>query len=139
MDLNNQLDSDMSTFDLNDKAKSHLLEASKWATFLSITGMVGLGAGLAVILFTWSKFSMAGQSMGMLFGYLAVALFYLIPLLSLLQFSTKTRKGLNNSDSSSLAVGLQNLKSLFKFMGVMTIIVLVFYVLMFLFLMSKTM
>jgi hypothetical protein len=118
------------------EVNSYLLEASKWGKFLAIMGYVGIGLvlllGIGVTLMG-SFFSelvpgMGGMNVGA-FGliYIVIAAFYFFPVYYLHQFSLKIKQGLISQDSQSITTGFQNLKSLFKFMGICTIVVLSIY------------
>ncbi len=122
---------------LEDQARSHLLEMAKWGKILAIVGFVMIGlmvlGGISMLTFA-SAFDAAG--MGVLGGasfffiYLVLAGLYVYPTLRLYQFSTTTKRAIPNMDSAELTVGLGKLKSVFKFMGMLTVIIIGFYVLM---------
>jgi hypothetical protein len=131
-----ELDSE-STLQINQNAKAALLEASKWGKFLAILGFVFIG--IIVI---------AGMAMGSIMGkmggaaaapfasgaftliYLVIGIIYIFPVLYLYRFSTSTKSAIEADDSDVLATAFENLKSLYKFMGVFSIITLVIYALM---------
>jgi len=67
-------------------------------------------------------------------GFLGVfiiimSLIMFFPALYLWNFSSKMRKALNNNDQPLLTESLKNLKSFFKFYGILLIVVLSFYAL----------
>ncbi|MCP2043136.1 DUF5362 family protein [Pontibacter sp. HSC-36F09] len=62
--------------------------------------------------------------------YLAMALLYFLPLLYLHRFSTKMIAGLDQNDEATVTHAFKNLKSLFKLLGILTIVMLVFYAFM---------
>ena len=67
-------------------------------------------------------------------GFLGVfiiimSLVMFFPALYLWNFSTKIRKAFNNNDQPLLTESLKNLKSFFKFYGILLIVVLSFYAL----------
>lgn len=119
-------------------AKQALLVASKWAKFLSIIGFIGVG--LMVLIGIFIMFQLAnipirignGLPVG-LFGfiYIAMALFYFFPVYYLFQFANNTKKGLSNNSNESVEIGLVNLKSMFKFIGIFTVVILSIYALIF--------
>jgi hypothetical protein len=59
--------------------------------------------------------------------YIALAAFYFFPAYYLHQFSIKIKQGLSCESLQDVAAGFQNLKSLFKFMGIFTIVILSIY------------
>jgi len=129
--LDNQLTSDQS---LSSTSKQALLTASKWAKFLSIIGFIGIGFMVIGALALIVNISISSNFNKTQFGYIGIS--YLIfavinffPIYYLLQFSNKIRAGINNSDNMSVEEGLVNLKSLFKFIGITTIVVISSYIL----------
>jgi hypothetical protein len=61
--------------------------------------------------------------------YLVFSVIYFFPGMYLLRFSNKTRDAIDHLDENDLEEGLENLKSLFRFTGILTIVVLSLYVL----------
>jgi hypothetical protein len=118
--------------------KDYLVETAKWGKFLAIMGYIGIGFILimALVVMGMGSFAsdivpgMGGMNMGA-FGliYIVIGAFYFFPVYYLHQFSIKIKQGLNTPDSQSLTAGFQNLKSLFKFMGIFTLVILSLYAL----------
>jgi hypothetical protein len=123
------------------EVRSYLTEAAKWAKFLAIVGyiMIAFILLMGVWIMTMGGLSsplipgMAGFNMGA-FGliYVALGAFYFFPVYYLHQFSLKIKQGLTSQNPQDVTLGFKNLKSLFKFMGVFTIVILSIYVVMFL-------
>lgn len=119
----------------------YLSETARWTKFLSIVGFVSCGIIAILALFMgafWnSLMGMSGASgaaatMGrtvimVLYGLLAVLYFF--PCLYLFRFSSRMQVALQNNDQAALTSSFQSLKSCFKFIGILTIIVLAFWVL----------
>jgi len=61
--------------------------------------------------------------------YIFFALLYFMPTLYLYRFATKMQLALNREDQFILSSSFEKLKSCFKFMGIMTAIILGFYAL----------
>ena len=131
-------------FTVNSISHGYLSETAKWAKFLAILGfiMCGFMAIAAFFLPLLMNFipegemmpmGMIGKGLGMMMTvlYLGLALLLLMPCLYLYRFSTKMKIALLQSDSEVLDTSFSNLKSFFKFYGIMTIISLSFYVLIF--------
>jgi hypothetical protein len=121
-------------------AKQALLVASKWAKFLSILGFIGVGLMVVLGIFIMLQFSNLpvrvgnGLPVGMFgFIYIAMALLYFFPVYYLFQFANNTKKGISNNSNDSIEIGLVNLKSMFKYIGIFTLVILSIYVLIFLF------
>jgi len=123
----------------------YLSETARWAKFLSIVGFVVCGLMVIFSLFfssimsTISKMGNGNDSFGastMAIGnyafsivYIIIALLYFFPCLYLFNFSSKMQTALRNNDQLNLNAALGNLKSCFKFVGILTIVVLSFYLL----------
>ena len=125
---------------LNDEMRTYLEEAAKWTYFLSILGFVFLGFIVIGALFAGLIFGSVSQELGYgLSGglisliYLAVALLFFFPTLYLFRFSTKAKTAVRTGNDRELTDAFQNLKSHYKFMGILTIAMLGLYVVFFLF------
>lgn len=123
-------------------SRGYLSETAKWAKFLAILGfiMCGFMAIAAFFLPFLMSFMPAGEMMpmgamgkglGMIMTimYLGLAVLLFMPCLYLFRFSTKMKTALLQSDSEELDTSFSNIKSFFKFYGIMTIITMSFYVL----------
>lgn len=121
---------------INSEIKGYLLETSKWGKFLAIFGYVGMGLLLLLgVVFTvgfsiFNSFSGVGFPMKIMgFVYILIAVSYYFPLTYLYRFSVQLKQGLNSINQQTVTSGFENLKSLFKFMGILTIVVLSIYAL----------
>jgi len=129
-------------------AKAHLTEAARWARFLSILGFILLGLLVLAGIFAGSIFGMMGQRVsggqigasemagmgGLLaFVYIFIAVIYFFPCLFLFRFANKMKAALIANDQETLNASFQNLKILFRYVGIITIIILAFYAIMLLF------
>ncbi|BDS15069.1 hypothetical protein [Aureispira anguillae] len=134
MNLTDQLDSGMNTeLSISNEAQQFLLTACKWAKFLSIVGFVSLGfLVLAAIGITFAGSSLPGdpfEGMGFFIGfmYLLFAGFYFFPILYFYRFSVMVKQGIETTSTDLITSGFENLKSSIKFIGVLTAVVLAFY------------
>jgi len=118
----------------NTEINSYLMEASKWGQFLAIVGyvMMGLLVLVAIVMmFAMSVVSQVAQSkfplwmLGLV--YILLAGIYYIPITYLYKFSVQMQKAIQMQNEGLLTSGFQNLKSLFKFMGIFTIVMLALY------------
>ena len=64
---------------------------------------------------------------------IVMSLVYVFPILFLYRFANHTKLAVKGNDMQHLNTGLKNIKSLYKFMGIFMIVVLVIYALIFLF------
>jgi hypothetical protein len=126
---------------LDQTSINYLNEASRWSRFLSILGFIYCGLMLLGGVFVGSIMSrlpgINGDNSAMqmmssgVFGFIFFcgALIMFFPTLFLYNFSTKIRKAFRNNDQSVLSESFKNLKSFFKFYGIIAIIGLSFYAL----------
>ena len=117
------------------RSKEFLKETAKWTKFLAILGFVGIGLmvlGSLVMLFAPSSLMSNGDfpfggKIFMMLLYLAFAVLYYFPISYLYQFSENTKKAIENNDNNAVRDAFEFLKSHYKFMGILTIILLSFY------------
>lgn len=127
--------------------KAHLNETAKWARFLAIVGMVLLVLMILFGIFFSTMMAassnpfeepveggsglMSGLGIGMVILYIILAIIWFFPLLFLLRFANGIRAALHGNDQNALNVSFQNLKSCFRYVGIITIIILALYALAF--------
>jgi hypothetical protein len=126
---------------IDQEAHSYLSETARWAKFLAIVGFVTCGI-IAIVAFiigpllsstTFGSLSTSGGGLGSIGGamittlYLAIAVLYFFPCLFLLHFSVRLNAALRGNDQVRLTSSLKSQKSLFKYVGIMTIVVLSLY------------
>lgn len=129
---------------LDQQSISYMGETARWAKFLSIVGFVMCGIMILFALFfgsiisTFSKLGGAdvlsgaervGYTFGVTVVYIVIALLFFFPCLYLFNFAAKMQMALRNNDQINLNTAFGNLKSCFKFVGILTIIILSFYLL----------
>ena len=126
---------DQSFIDDNE-IRGYLLETSRWGKFLAIIGYVGIAFLVVFAIVMIIGFSAMGSvsdtdiPMGWFGGiYLIIALIYFFPVNYLFRFSDKINYGLKANDRQAITAGFINLKSLIKFMGILTIVILSLYAL----------
>jgi hypothetical protein len=124
------------TFFSTEEIKGYLSETAKWGKFLAIMGYIGIGLMVLAAIFVMGMgsasqlFQASGMDMSFIgIIYLVLAAFYFFPVNYLYQFSVKTRQALASQDVQHVTAAFQNLKSLFKFMGIFTIVILSIYAL----------
>lgn len=139
------------TFQENDRmylsleAQGFLKETAKWAYFMSILGFIGIGFMVVLALFIGTIFSalngisgnvnpMMGIGTGFISGmYLVIALVYFFPIYYLFQFSSKMKKAFKVNDNDLINSSFEHLKSHYKFIGIVSLVFVVLYVLIILF------
>ncbi len=138
----------MEDFQSNDlrldlQAREFLGQTAKWAYFLSILGFIGIGFMVLLAFFMGTVMSMisgfSGAEEASYMGgfitvlYLVLAVLYFFPVLYLFKFASNMKDALRTNDSDSLTASFGNLKSHYKFLGIMTIVLISIYILIILF------
>jgi|TARA_B110000967_G_scaffold209495_1_gene265933 hypothetical protein len=129
---------------LNTKSKDFLREITRWCFFFAILGFIGIAFLIIAALLIGTLYSasldvLAEQqglpSLGFILisTYLVSAGLSFFPVLYLFKFSKKMRLALAAKSDELLADAFAMLKSHFKFMGVLTIIVISLYALLIIF------
>ena len=129
---------------IDQDSKTHLMEAARWARFLAIVGFVvcGLVAILGIFIgsvmdqlmsrFGENEFGGANmRGLGGVFSviYIGIAILYFFPCLFLFRFANVVKAAFATYQQDTLNKSFQNLKIMFRFVGILTIIVLCLYVL----------
>lgn len=128
---------------LNAVGQDALLSAAKWGKFLAIVGFIFCALMVVVGLYLSSLGSVYGS-----YAYINpvfIAVFYIVfaiilvfPCLYLLKFSNKMQEAIRTTSQESLDTSLINLKAMFKFYGIITIVVLGIYALAIIFIIIGT-
>jgi len=127
---------------VTEEMRSYLYESTKWTRFLAIIGFVlsvflimgsfGIGAALSAnpgMLNALGPLAVLGP-VGVSVLYLILALLYFYPSLLLFRFSRKAKVAVLYGDQEHLNDAMYNMKSLFKFFGILTLVVIVCYFLL---------
>jgi len=126
----------VSPLTINNEINAYLVETTKWGKFLAIMGYIGMGLLVLAGLFVMVGFSALGEFAKMPFPmgafgivYILIAVLYYFPVSYLQKFSDQAKQAVTMNDQGMLNSGFANLKSLFKFMGIFTIVVISLYAL----------
>jgi hypothetical protein len=127
---------------IDDAIKFHLNETARWGKFLAIIGFILCGlvviAGIVLAASTnsisrysgfYERNTMREFGPAMSIAYIIFAVIYFFPCLFLLRFSDKMKIALSGNDQITLTASFQNLKILFRYVGILTIIFLSIYLL----------
>lgn len=122
---------------LSTKALNFLREITKWARFLSIMGFIGVAAMVVFGFFAGTIYGGLGQqipnagamSAVMTIAYTVAGVIYFFPVYYLFKFANNMKMALNNNDTEVLDAALEYLKSHYKYIGILTIVLVGFYVL----------
>jgi len=122
---------------LTPESADYLLKAAKWGKFLAILGFIitGLLVFAGIIMgFVMSSVQDEMNPVGMSFSpvlfsviYVVFAAIYIIPVIFLNSFSNNAIRAVSSASTENLTVSLHNLKKLFAFVGISTIVVLAIY------------
>jgi hypothetical protein len=116
---------------LTENSLIFMTEIVKWAKFLAICSFVGLGimalfgAGMIILQFQGLGNKIQVVLMGIF--YILMAALYLFPTLYLYRFATACGEAIKKFNEDIFEEGIENLKSLFRFTGILTIIILSLY------------
>ena len=129
---------------ITNEAYKSLLSSSKWAKFLAIIGFIGIG--LTVVFGLLTSISMSTMiekvpSDNPLFyingGFIAVIYLvtgfaFLFPLIALYKYASKINRGLQVRDQLTIDSAFDNLRKFFKYYGILIIVFLSIYLILFL-------
>jgi hypothetical protein len=130
--------------EIGQQSLGYLETTRKWTMFFAILGFVvigllliaGLVAGSFLTSFTSKMSGMEGSSaiggIASIFAFIFILIFaviYFFPMFYLFRFSRFTKNAVANLDGQQLELGLKNLKSYWKYVGIFTIIFLAVYLL----------
>ena len=120
---------------------SYLNHSARWAKFLAIVGMVFCGimlilaaaSGKLVEIYMPAATPEMTSVLTTVFTvvYIVSAIIWFFPFLYLLNFANKMQRALRLVDQAELALAFRNLKSSYRYVGVVTIIILGLYALLF--------
>jgi len=131
METEKILDSDFGNngLSINGQSHTHLVEIAKWGRFLSILGLILIG--LLIVGFIYmliSRGSLFGAEAFQFFiTFAIIMLLYIFPIFKLYNFSINALQALNVGSDQQLSTAFGALKSLFRFVGVSTMVVLIIY------------
>lgn len=125
---------------IDDLSSGYLKETARWAKFLSILGFIGCGLIILIglgMMFAFSSINTTefGGAMGNMYSrglpiiYIALSALYFFPCLYLYRFATGMQAALQAGEPVKLQTSFRNLKSCFRFIGILTIILLAIYLL----------
>jgi hypothetical protein len=122
------------TFAVTREIKLYLAETTKWGNLLAIIGYVFLGLLILASIVMIIGFSQMSDQVGFpmwILGivYLVFAGLYYIPVTYLYRFSDQMKLAVKRHDEKLYTSGFANLKSLFKFFGISTFVLLGLYAL----------
>ena len=128
-----QLD-DIPEFRINAKTIASLTETRRWTLFFGILGIIGIVLMVLLAIAMVVVLPAMNQGMGMpmptgVFGivYLIFAAIYLMPVIYLLQFSSKIKTAMATRNSEILGQALRSLMLHFRTVGIIVIVFISLY------------
>ena len=135
---NEQKDVNGKKLTLSNDSVNSLMITRKWTMFFSVLGFIGVG-----FMFLFAVIMLVAFLIGSNFGgiyegwvlillaiaYVALSVVYIFPMLWLMKFSTNMQKALEQTSENKLTEAFRYLKSHFKFMGILVIVLFGIYVL----------
>jgi hypothetical protein len=123
---------------LDQHSVSYLKEICRWARFLSIMGFVVVGLMLLFGLFlgaflnNYSSPLLTSLPMGTFsIAYAFIAVLYFFPVFYLYRFSSFLKNAILESNNEYLTRSIENLKLLFRFIGIFTVAIISLYLIAF--------
>lgn len=120
---------------ITESIKNSLLAASKWLNFLTILAIIGSAfigiAGICLLLVPMLGVEKAGAMGGLGIIYIILALVYIYPIKKSLSAIRNTQDALYTSRQESLDTAATNIHELLRYLGIMSIVILSIYVLIF--------
>ena len=126
---------------IDEEAKTHLLETVRWTKFLAILGFIFLGLLILFGLLMGTGFSQmagmyglaSGMGVGFMIIYFIIAMLYFFPIYYLYKYSVLVKPAIHGSNQEQFNLALSYQRRMFKFIGIMALIVLGLYAVMIVF------
>jgi hypothetical protein len=132
---------------IDEEAKAQLLETVRWTKFIAIIGFVFLGLLLLLAVAMGAGFSMMSEmsgmsemrglggalGVGMMVMYLLIALLYFFPIYYLYKYSVLIKPAIHSGNQEQFNLALSYQRRMYKFIGVLFLIVVAIYAIMFIF------
>lgn len=120
--------------ELTQKFLSYFKETGGWALFLAILGFVAIGlmilGGLIIGLIMMSSHYVKDLAILMMVLYVVMGLIMFFPTFYMLKFATGIRAAVKSGNDNDYDNAFRNLKNYFKFVGIMTIVVIALYIIL---------
>ena len=121
---------------VNESMKADLFTAARWTYFLCVLGCIGIGFMVLVAILMFALGNFAGRIFsGMETGGVFLGILYLVvavyPIIKGFQFANGTKAACLTDNEYELARGFAGLRDLVRFMGILAIVCIVIYVLIF--------
>lgn len=131
-----QQPSDIFEITISEKAKAHLLETCRWTKFLAILTFIVIGLMMAGLLAVFAMGSMAAvmsngfSALGAVGAFLVMTLLvalYWYPSYMLYRFSVSIKSGILHNNQQMVEDGFRYEKNMYRFLGILTILLICVY------------
>lgn len=125
----NKYGSDIFHLEIDETAKANMLETARWAKFLTIVFFIFfslLVISWLVLLVMFTNFTDKNQALGLIWGAIVIGV-NVYPAYALYKFSSLLKLGVGTANQEQFNRALSYQKNMFKYMGILTIVGLVFY------------
>lgn len=116
---------------VNDAGISHIVNIAKWTKFLAIVSTVAIA--LCVIIFLALSTQMREMAFIGIFYIVVIVAIYFYPIKKAFSMASHMKNSAMLIDSEEFEKGLADLKGILQFLGILTIVMLVLYVIAFIF------
>jgi hypothetical protein len=134
-------DHEMEPLVITEDIRSYIYETARWTKFLGIMGfiftglMVMVALSVGTIMQSMSEIpayqGLASMGSGIITVlYLFIAAIYFYPSFLMYKFSTAAKTAVLFGSQENLSIAMSKMKSIFKFWGILTIVIIAIYVLM---------
>lgn len=138
--MESTIQSNLFDLQVDHNTMSYLRDAARWAKFLAIAGFIFCGLFVVVAILVLSLLSSLFNSVGaqgvygigalpIAFVYVLIAVLNFFPCLYLYNFATRMQTALRSNDQEQLNTSFRNMRAFYRFVGVMMIIALGFFLL----------
>lgn len=122
----------MENLRITENIQSNLLSATKWLKFMTILGTVGVALVFiigVVLLFIPTYDGVPGAIVGVI--YMLLTLLYFYPIKKSFDLIKNTRDAMGNASQMSLEQAAANVKSILKYFGILSIVCMSIYAMIF--------
>ena len=122
----------MENLRITENIQNNLLTATKWLKFMTILGTVGVALFFIigiVLLFIPTYDGVPGALYGVI--YMLLTLLYFYPIKKSFDLIKNTREAMGNASQMGLEQAAANVKSILKYFGILSIVCLSIYALLF--------
>ena len=122
--MENNLLADVFEAELNEEGQAALSEMARWGYINAVVGFISLGISLVVTLITFAKIAGGAAAVTLMASLVSTVISFVLNI-TLYNSSQSITRSIQNADQGEFVMGLTRLRTYFKILGILTIIVLV--------------